>query len=158
MISTKSTNVADMLTQLHELVDRIAAAAQTAAPVSFEAALGGRHADLIADYANVAVLVSQLRFGPVYSFGRSDISYAHLDRGASTMDLIELFYVLDEPSVGVYFYDDGAAIVFVQGKFRGRPVNSNLKLTEPSAVDMLRASTSHPSIHVLRRLQIAGVR
>lgn len=158
MISTKSTNVASLLDQMHELVDRIGEAAQTAAPVSFEPTLGGRNADLVADYANVAALVSRLKFEPVYSIDRTGISFGTLHRDATPMGLIELFYVLDQPKVIVYLYEAGHGIVVVNGRFNGRQVSSQLKIEKPAAVDLLRASKSHPSIHLLRRLQIAGVR
>lgn len=150
-------NVATLLDQMHKLVDRIGEAAQTAAPVSFEPALGGRNADLVADYANMAALVSRLRFEPVYSLGRTGINFGTLDRDGTPMGLIELFYLLDRPEVTVYLYEAGYAIVTVGGYFNGRCVHSQIKFVEPATVDMLRASKSHPSVHLLRRLQIAGV-
>lgn len=152
MISTKSTNVASLLDQMHELVDRIGNAAQ--AP-----AFGPRNAELIAGYANTAELVSWLRFEPVSYFdydGMVGFGWPDPDRERTPMSLIELFYVLDEPSVRKHLYADGYGIVVVEGLFKGQRIRSQMKFDQPDVVELLRNST--PSVHLLRRLQVEGAR
>lgn len=142
-----ANNVTNLLDQLHSLVDQVGAVVNQDTRVH-----GPRNAKLIADYANTAELVSWLWFGEVMAFSAGNVLF--VDK--TPMNLVEMFYVLDEPVVTKWIFDD-SVIVAVDGKFNGERVGVQMKFAEPGSIDMVTNCVA-PSVHLLRRLQIAGAR
>lgn len=141
-----SENVATLLTHMHSLVDRVGAVIDQDTAVH-----GPRNAKIIADYAITAELVSWLWFGEVAGIAPGYVHFAD----KAPMNLIGMFYVLDEPVVTKWIYGD-AVIVAVDGKFNGARVTAQTRFVDAKSIDMV-AGCAAPSIHLLRRLQIAGV-
>jgi hypothetical protein len=103
--------------------------------------------------------VSRLRFGEAYSFDYSGSVYMR----PWAMGLIEWFYLLtSEKNVIVrvgenYFSKEPNVTVIVNGNIGEDRFHVWATFQSPEAVALVE-SCEAPSVHLLRRLQIAGVR
>lgn len=114
--------------------------------------------DTVRDIAKVAALVSQARFEPIYTFDTRRVSLGTIDSDGTAMGLIEWYYLLPgSKSVERYLYEDGTAILSVRGMHQGHNVSTQLRFHDETAISMIKDCVE-PSIHLLRRLQIAGAR
>jgi hypothetical protein len=140
----------DLLAQLENL----AAFVRAQAPKS-----PGRQADVIERAHRMIDWVSRIRLGRVINFAlNGDVQF---DGTSGAPGLLEVFYTAPGPKTvraSVTAYDWGTYThVYVEWKASGRTVSAAAVFRSDEARDLV-AGCKEPSVHLLRRLQIAGVR
>lgn len=101
----------------------------------------------------VAAHVSRMRLGDVYSFDRT----GHVFVEPCAMGLIEWFYAMTGPKKVTAHRSkySQSAFISVQGLMDGETITVTASYDSPKTDDMIMSS-AEPSVHLLRRLQIAG--
>nr|WP_042198354.1 hypothetical protein [Kibdelosporangium sp. MJ126-NF4]CEL23345.1 hypothetical protein [Kibdelosporangium sp. MJ126-NF4]CTQ94507.1 hypothetical protein [Kibdelosporangium sp. MJ126-NF4] len=122
----------------------------------FVASIAGRNAARIArevtDRQRVADYIGRTRLAEVYSF---DSDRVYLESPA--IGLLEWFYVMDGPKAVTTRVADGSAYVTVRGSVDGHELRVWTNYNSVEARELV-AGCAEPSVHLLRRLQIAGAR